>query len=173
MPRSCTGLREGVCDHWRERAQPGGGPSRTADQTILIEVVNAKLRIGIFKRHLHFTRHRGRAESDFRVGKLDTAARARQRPNTSRREELGFESWDPRIAVGIQAGDKEGWTAVATGEDVRMVCVMRVGVGPAANTAVDSLLAARGVELEQVETCEVADSTATPALILKVAKNQP
>ena len=104
---------------------------------------------------------------------LDQVAhRARQRMYTSDLEELGFESWDPRIAVAIQAADKEGWTAVATSEGVRMACVMRVGRGPAANTAVDSLLAARGVELEQVETCEVADSTATPVLILKVAKNQ-
>ncbi len=104
---------------------------------------------------------------------LDQVAyHARQRTYTSDLEELGFESWDPRIAVAIQAADKEGWTAVATSEDVRMACVMRVGRGPAANTAVDSLLAARGVELEQMETCEVADSTATPALILKVAGNQ-
>ena len=104
---------------------------------------------------------------------LDQVAyHARQRMYTSDLEELGFESWDPRIAVAIPAADKEGWTAVATSEDVRMVCVMRVGRGPAANTAVDSLLAARGVELERVETCEVADSTATPALILKVAENR-
>ena len=104
---------------------------------------------------------------------LDQVAyRARQRTYTSDLEELGFESWDPRIAVAIKAADKEGWTAVATSDDVRMVCVMRVGLGPAANTAVDSLLAARGVELEQVETCEVADSTGTPALILKVAQDQ-
>ena len=39
----------------------GGQPSCTADQTILIEVMNAKLRIGIFERHLYITRHRGRA----------------------------------------------------------------------------------------------------------------
>lgn len=101
-----------------------------------------------------------------------TAYRARLRTYTSNLEELGFESWDPRIAVAIQAADKEGWTAVATSEDDRMACVMRVGQGPAANTAVDSLLTARGVELEQVETCEVVDSTGTPALILKVAENQ-
>ena len=94
------------------------------------------------------------------------------REGTSDLEELGFESWDPRVAVVIPAADKQGWTAVATSEDVPMVCVMRVGLGPAANTAVDSFLTARGVELEQVETCEVADSTATPALILKVAENQ-
>ncbi len=104
---------------------------------------------------------------------LDQVAyRARQRTYTSDLEELGFESWDPRVAVVIPAADKQGWTAVATSEDVSMVCVMRVGRGPAANTAVDSFLTARGVELEQVETCEVADSTATPALILKVAENQ-
>jgi hypothetical protein len=104
---------------------------------------------------------------------LDQVAyHARQRTYTSDLEELGFESWDPRIAVAIQAADKDGWTAVATSEDVRMVCVMRVGQGPAANTAVDSLLAARGVESEQVETCEVADSTATPVMILKVAENR-
>ena len=41
--------------------RPGGQPSCTADQTILIEVMNAKLRIGIFERHLYITRHRGRA----------------------------------------------------------------------------------------------------------------
>ncbi len=104
---------------------------------------------------------------------LDQVAyHARQRTYTSDLEELGFKSWDQRIAVVIQAADKEGWTAVATSEDVRMVCVMRVGRGLAANTAVDSLLAARGAELEQVETCEVADSTATPVLILKLAENQ-
>ncbi len=104
---------------------------------------------------------------------LDQVAyHARQRTYTSDLEELGFASWDPRIAVAIQAADKEGWTAVATSEDVHMVCVMRVGLGPAANTAVDSILMARGVELEQLQTCEVADSTATPVLILKLAENQ-
>ena len=104
---------------------------------------------------------------------LDQVAyHARQRTYASDLEELGFESWDPRIAVAIQAADKEGWTAVATSEDVRMACVMRVGRGPAANTAVDSLLTGWGVELEQVETCGVADSAATPVLILKVAENQ-
>ena len=104
---------------------------------------------------------------------LDQVAyRARQRTYTSDLEELGFESRDPGITVAIQAADKEGWTAVATSEDVRMVCVMRVGQGPAASTAVDSFLSARGVESEQVETCEVADSTATPVLILKLAENQ-
>ena len=45
-------------------------------------------------------------------------------------------------------------------------------VGLLSITAIDSLLTARGVELEQVETCEVADSTATPALLLKVAETQ-
>ena len=104
---------------------------------------------------------------------LDQAAyHARQRTYATDLEELGFESWDPRIAVAVPAADKEGWAAVATSEDVRMVCVMRVGLGPAANTVVDSFVMAHGLESEQVETCEVADSTAAPTLILKVAEDQ-
>ena len=50
-----------------------------ADYAILIEAVNAIMRVCIFERHLHFTGYRSRAQSDFGVGKLETTARARQR----------------------------------------------------------------------------------------------
>src|SRR5688572_23749026 len=46
---------------------------------MLIEVVNAKMRPGIFERHLHVPRDRGRAEPDLCVGKLETATGTRQR----------------------------------------------------------------------------------------------
>ena len=37
------------------------------------------MRPGVLERHLDIARHRGRAQSDFRVGKFETAARACQR----------------------------------------------------------------------------------------------
>src|SRR5215813_72213 len=75
-----------------------GEPSRTSDQSILVEMVNAVVRPGIFVCHLDITRHHGRTSSDFGIGKFETAARSRQRDM----ERFAGEFVDDRPASAFQ-----------------------------------------------------------------------
>ena len=97
-----------------------------------------------------------------------TAYRARQRRYATDLAEIGFTTHDPDIAVTVVAADRDGLTAVATNEEHRVACIMKVGSGSAARADVDSLLASRGVEFDVIETCEVADPTRQTNLISEV-----
>jgi len=97
--------------------------------------------------------------------------RERQRRYTTDLAELDFDPSDPRITVTVQAADREGWTAVATSREAGVACVMRVGFGPAANVRLDPLSIGGDVGNLRVETCEVMDSSVSPAEILGVLSN--
>lgn len=68
------------------------------DYTVLIKIVDAPMRPRVFIRHFHVAGHRGAAESNFRIGKLETTTRARQR-NVKR---LAIELVDDRPAATFQ-----------------------------------------------------------------------
>ena len=78
--------------------KPGREPGPLVHQTVLIEVMHAKVRPGILERHVHVTCDRSRTEPDLRVGELETTGRTRY----GNVERLSIELVDLRPAVTRQ-----------------------------------------------------------------------
>ncbi len=85
-----TAYPDGEFDHLAFALEPCSGvrpvsavePRREsgalAHQAVLIEMVNAEVCPRVLESHLHFTRHRCRAQTELGVGELKTAAGTRQ-----------------------------------------------------------------------------------------------
>ena len=106
-------------------------------------------------------------ERELRGLVLDQEAyRERQRTYTTSLEELDFQPHNQLVVISVPAADGRGWTGVAAGLEAGVVCVLRIGEGEAAEVEVDLYIASLEGDFEQVDTCEVADSTGSPSAIL-------